>query len=255
MALSQRRARLIRRLRSRRTREREGLVLVEGVRAVGEALEAGADISFAVAAPKLSTTQAGIELESRIASLDVESVGDDELVRLADTQSPQGVLCVCAEPGGSLARVRGRRVLVLDAIQDPGNAGTLIRSAVAFGLDAVMCLDGTVDPWAAKTVRASAGAVFRLPIVTTGTTEVLDWIGARRLPLLVAAADGESVGDWRGGDEYALVVGNEGAGARQELREQAAAIVSVTMPGAVESLNAAVAGSILMHVLAGRRSG
>jgi TrmH family RNA methyltransferase len=251
MALSQRRARLIRRLRSRRTREREGLVLVEGVRAVGEALDADAALSFAVAAPKLAATQAGTELESRIAGLDVESVGDDELARLADTRSPQGVLCVCAEPRSSLAGIRGRRILVLDAIQDPGNAGTLIRSAVAFGLDAVMCLDGTVDPWAAKTVRASAGAVFRMPVVTAGATEALDWIGGRNLPLLVADADGESVSDWRGADGYALAVANEGAGARRELRERAAATVSVTMPGPVESLNAAVAGSILMHVLAG----
>lgn len=251
MALSQRRARLIRRLRSRRTREREGLVLVEGVRAVEEALDADAAISFAVTAPKLSATHAGKELEARLARLDVESVGDDELARLADTESPQGVLCVCREPQSSLSAVRGRRMLVLDAIQDPGNAGTLIRSAVAFGLDAVVCLDGTVDPWGAKTVRASAGAVFRLPVVTAGASEVLDWIGGRQVPLLVADTHGEGAEDWRGADAYALAIANEGAGARPEMRERAAALVAVTMPGPVESLNAAVAGSILMHLLSG----
>jgi TrmH family RNA methyltransferase len=250
MTLSQRRERLIARLRSSKTREREDSVLVEGVRAVSEALDAGATVDFLVTSPRLLTTKAGERLAERIAARDVVPVDDEELARLSDTDRPQGALLVCAEPHAALERVTGGgRYLVLDHVQDPGNAGTLVRAAVAFGLGAVVCLDGTVDPWGPKTVRSSAGMIFRIPVVRATTDETVERLAAERVPIFVADPGGADVGDHRGAASFALVVGNEGIGVRAELVERADLLLGVGMPGPAESLNVAMAGSILLHVL------
>ena len=224
-------------------------MLVEGVRATAEALDAGADVSFVVTSSKLTATEAGQALSRRLDEHDVEAVTDGVLAELADTQSPQGVLLVCWEPERSLAPLRRGRYLVLDGIQDPGNAGTLIRGAVAFGLDGVVCLDGTVDPWSAKTVRASAGMVFRSPVLLASVQELLRRLAKVDVPLFVADSVGDDVEAHLGMEGFALVIGNEGAGVRKDLRDRAAAVVSVPMRGPAESLNVGVAGSILMHTL------
>jgi TrmH family RNA methyltransferase len=159
---------------------------------------------------------------------------------------------VVAEPEASLGAIRtGGRYIVLDGVQDPGNAGTLVRAAVAFGLDALLCIEGTVDPWIPKTVRASAGMIFRIPIVRARSTEVVERLREARVPILVADADGGAVRPRGGGEGFALVVGNEGAGVRPELVREADAVVAVRMPGPAESLNVAMAGAILLHALTG----
>lgn len=250
MALSQRRERLVARLRTAKTRAREHAVLVEGVRAVSEALEAGVDADFAVTSPRLHATKAGARLAERLEGRDVVRVEDSELEHLSDTDRPQGVLLVCEEPEAGLDRVvRGGRYLVLDHVQDPGNAGTLVRAAVAFGLAAVVCLDGTVDPWGPKTVRSSAGMIFRIPVVRADAQEAAARLTTEGVPLFVADAEGGDVGGHGRVPSFALVVGNEGAGVRPELLERADERLSVGMPGPAESLNVAMAGSILLHVL------
>lgn len=250
MALSQRRERFIGRLRSAKTRAREGAVLVEGVRAVSEAIESGVTVDFAVTSPRLLATKAGERLAERLAAQECERVEDDELGALADTERPQGVLLVCREPEAGLDRIRGGgRYLVLDRVQDPGNAGTLVRAAVAFGLAAVVCLDGTVDPWGPKTVRSSAGMIFRIPVVRAEADAAAERLAAEGVPLFVADTEGEDVGEHRRAPSFALVVGNEGAGVREELARRADKRLGVGMPGPAESLNVAMAGSILLHVL------
>ena len=250
MALSQRRERLIGRLRSARTREREGAVLVEGVRAATEAFDSGAVLDFAVTSPRLLATKAGERLAERLARHECVRVEDDELAALSDTDRPQGVLLVCREPEAGLDRIGGGgRYLVLDQVQDPGNAGTLVRAAVAFGLAAVVCLDGTVDPWGPKAVRSSAGMIFRIPVVRTDAEAVAARLTEAGVPLFVADTEGVDVGDHRGAASFALVVGNEGVGVREALARRADRRLTVGMPGPAESLNVAMAGSILLHVL------
>lgn len=230
-------------------------MLVEGVRAVAEALDAGAEVVFAVTSPKLCASGAGEALRRRLSASDVEAVSDEELSVVADARTPQGVLLVCRQPRHPLAGLAGRRFLVLDAVQDPGNVGTLIRGAVAFGLDGVICLDGTVDPWGAKAVRASAGLAFRAGLASATADECVTRLAALGVPILVADAGGVDVRGVEGVGAFALVVGNEGAGVRPELRRAAHATVGVRMPGGAESLNAGVAGSILMHSLTGGNGG
>lgn len=250
MTLSDARTRLIGRLRRRRTREREGLVLVEGPRAVRDVLAAGVPPRFAVVSPRCDGLDPGLA-DTLAEVTEVERVDDEVFARLADTAQPQGVLAVVAEPDDGWFDRLGpaARVVVLDALQDPGNVGTLIRAAAAFGLDGAVLLDGTVDPWNPKAVRASAGAVFRCPVALRSADEALPLLAAAGLPMLVSDAGGRDAAPppWHGG--WALVVGSEGHGVRPAVREAAADTVRVPMGGGVESLNAAVAGSILMYEL------
>lgn len=257
MALSQRRERLIGRLRVPKTRAREGAVLVEGVRAVEEALDAGVDVDFAVVSPRLRGSHAGAVLADRLAAYDVVEVDEAVIGRLSDTETDQGVLLVCREPQAGLDTVaRGGRCLVLDGVQDPGNAGTLVRAAVAFALDAVVSLDGTVDPWSPKPVRASAGTVFRVPVVRASAEDALARLREVEIPLYVADTGGEDVDVHPRMESFAIALGNEGRGVRELLSERAEGALSVPMPGGAESLNVAMAGAILLHSLTrrGRRS-
>jgi len=250
--LSQRRSLLIGRLKRRKTRLREGMVLIEGVRAVGEALDAGADFRFAVFSVRLAALPGGGDVLGKLASAGVEALEIDEeaFERLSDTERSQGLLAVCAQPVRGLEILRpGGRYLVLDALQDPGNVGTLVRAATAFGVDGVLALDGTVDPWGAKAVRASAGMVFRVPLVVAEAADAAQALGEAGVPILVADATGRDVGEVVPEDGWALLVGNEGGGPRHVLSELASDTVRIPMPGGAESLNAGVAGAILLFAL------
>lgn len=237
-------------------------MLVEGPRAVTTAQRAGARMRFAVASRGGSDVRA---LEE--AGVEVVTVTSGELEALADTQSPQGLLAVAEEPvheleslGPELAGPGSLRLLVLDGVQDPGNAGSLVRAAAGLGIDGVVALEGTVDPWNPKAVRASAGEGFRVPIVRVSWDVFSRWIAGADLPLLVAAADGDDVRLLlRPGPDpsllpprdagWALLVGSEAAGARSEARRAAAAVLALPLARHVESLNAAMAGSILLWAL------
>jgi TrmH family RNA methyltransferase len=177
---------------------------------------------------------------------------------LSQTEAPQGILGVAAEPRTALpppASAGSERCLVLDAVQDPGNVGTLVRTAAALGVTRVVALDGTTDPWGAKAVRASAGLVFALPVHVVSWAEASAWIASVAVPLLVASAGGD---DLRAGapsaasgpgSGWALLLGNEGQGARPEAAAAASARLAIPMVGGVESLNVATAGAILLWAL------
>jgi TrmH family RNA methyltransferase len=253
MELSDERRRLIARLHRRRTREREGLVLLEGIRAVAEAVAAGAEVRFAVASPRgVRLDTVGLLERLRAAGVPlVDLDADDDFADLADTETPQGVLAVCVEPTPDSENLvtPAARLLVLDGVQDPGNVGTLIRTAAAFGLTGVVALDGTVDPWNAKALRASAGTAFRLPVATGRWDDWAPRFRAAGTPLWYADAGGRPVPDRAPAPPWALVVGSEGAGVRAEVRSVARGGFAVPMPGGTESLNAGVAGAILLYAL------
>ncbi|MBT6695336.1 MAG: RNA methyltransferase [Gemmatimonadales bacterium] len=252
MALSQERSRLVRRLGTRKSRVREGLVVVEGVRAAREALMARMEVRFAVTTPRLGELTGGQDLADILGDSGAElvEVGDRDLSELSDTEHHQGVLLVVKQPVTDLSEVvQAPRCLILDAIQDPGNVGSLVRAARGFAVDGVIALDGTVDVWSAKAVRASAGAVFTMPVVHARWEEVLPALSEEGVPVLVADSAGRSVREWRERQRFALAVGNEGAGVRPEILEAAAGVVSVPMPGATESLNVGMAGAVLLFEL------
>ena len=250
MPLSHERARLIGRLRNRRTREREGLFLVEGIRSAGEALAAGAQVRFAVISPRLVDLAEGVALRARLTAAGVETVEleHEELAELSDTETSQGVLLVCPEPMVEGDALPSGPLLVLDGVQDPGNVGTLVRAAAAFGMAATIVLDGTVDPFNPKVVRAAAGAIFRVPVLRLPWSRVEPDLRARG-PVLIADMAGRDVATARPSGRWSLVIGSEATGPRAAVRAAATDTLAIPMRGGVESLNAGIAGAILLYAL------
>lgn len=256
MPLSVEKKKLVQRLRSNRLRAREGLFLVEGVRGVREFLQTTLPMSlrFSLVSHRLMEMGGGPEVRALLEEkgLLVHEVDDADLDALSDTETSQGVLVVAEEPQMTWPPAEepgGRRFLLLDGIQDPGNVGTLIRAARAFGVHAVLALEGTADPWAAKTIRSAAGSTAHIPVARIRWADVQTWLQGTGLPLVVAEAGGLDVRGWSSPGGWALVLGNEGAGVRPEIRSVADACLAVPMADAVESLNVAMAGAILLFAL------
>ncbi len=252
--LSRREERLLRSLRQRKTREAEGLFLAEGVRAVEDLLASPVPIRLAVAASTLGDTPRGRALLDVLARqrVAVHEASDRDLAALADTETPQGILAVAPIPSAGLdaLRVDGDPavVLVLDAVQDPGNLGTLARTAEALGAVGLVALPGTVDPWNPKSVRAAMGSTFRLPVVEAGWDDLAPWLASHGVQTLAAVVGGAPLGDARF-PRAALVLGNEGAGVGDETRARAHRAVGIPLRGRAESLNVAAAGAILLYEL------
>jgi TrmH family RNA methyltransferase len=144
-------------------------------------------------------------------------------------------------------------VLVLDGIQDPGNVGTMMRTAHALGAAGLIALKGTADLTSPKVMRGSMGSCFRLPAMLADDEAFEHWRSTRHIELHVAAADGIPLRQWKPSAAVALVVGNEGAGVREALLTRAAARVGIPIRAEAESLNVAVAAGILLfEVLDGR---
>lgn len=244
----------MRSLRHRKTREAEGLFLVEGIRAVEDLAASALPIRFAAAASTLGDGERGRSLLDALAAkrVAVRETGERELAELADTETPQGILAVAAIPRAALddlaAHADPAVVLVLDAVQDPGNFGTLARTAEALGAVGLVALPGTVDPWNPKSVRAAMGSTFRLPVVAVDWERLTPWLSSRGFRTLAAAAGGEPLPDPRP-RRAALVLGNEGGGIGDETRARADRVVGIPIRGRAESLNVAAAGAILLYEL------
>ena len=250
---------LVRDLQRRKARERRGLVIAEGRRLVEDALEAGAKVTALLVADD-AREQAGALLERAArGGVPVEVAPRREFDGLADTETPSGVLAVVEWRPLTLEQVRPpaagpARALVIDGVQDPGNVGTMIRTAHALGAWLTVALDGTADVGGPKVVRGSMGALFRHQVAAAPFDAWQAFAARAGLATWLAAADGEPVdriGRVAGG--LALVVGNEGRGVRADWRRGEHRAVSVPMCPGAESLNAAVAAGILLFELSRAR--
>lgn len=239
-----------------------GLIAIEGERMLAEALRSGLtpQILFIESGRGALLDRLGQSREAR-ARLDSAEVLElpAEILRPAlATESPQGIAALLMPPQFTPADLfpadRPALVLVAAALQDPGNVGTLIRSAEAFGATGLLLLSGSVYPWNPKVVRSSAGSVFRLPVVAASIEQGLNWLREHRVRLYATAAEGDLPSTEAAlAAPCAIAIGNEGAGLAPELLAASDARLSIPCPGPVESLNAAVAGSILLYEAARQR--
>lgn len=240
---------LVRSLKPRRGRARQGLAVLEGVRLVEEALRARVVVRGVVCSPALEATPRGRALKTALAGAPLTEVSGRALEELASTEHPQGVIAVIEPRSWQLEQIRpGSRgvVLVLDGIQDPGNVGTIIRTAHALGAAGVVALPGTVDLCNPKVLRGAMGASFHLPAVPCDDAGFRRWLALERVSLQVAAVGGVPISRAGLSGPFALVLGNEGVGVRPALLELAAGQVAIPMRPGVESLNVAVAAGILL---------
>jgi TrmH family RNA methyltransferase len=245
---------LARDLKRRKAREKHQLFVAEGVRAVEDLLRSDVAIRGALVAPQLLDAPRGAALAAALRGkkIVVEEVAANVFGSAAETESPQGVVAIAEVPTRSFASLGtdwSGTVLILDAVQDPGNVGTILRSAAALGVIATVALPGTVDLWNAKVVRSGMGAHFR-HLAFSSTWDELDSF-RKNAGAAVFAADmgGESVDGIDAPHRILLVVGNEGSGVSQEARSRAERVVSIPITSDVESLNVAVATGILLHSL------
>jgi RNA methyltransferase, TrmH family len=247
---------LIRDLHRRRGRERRGLALAEGIRLVEEALATSTPVRGAAASPALEATTRGKALKAALLQkgVRVEDVSEDELMSLANTEHPQGVVAVVEPRQWGLADIRlipGSVLLALDGVQDPGNVGTMLRTALGLGATGVLALKGTADLTNPKVIRGGMGASFRLPAVPASPEELLAWARLQRAQIWVADAGGEPADGLppRAAQRppVVLVVGNEGAGVGPVLDSAADRRIAIRQAPGVESLNVAVAAGILLY--------
>jgi TrmH family RNA methyltransferase len=246
-------------VRDGRARRRERVVVLEGARVIDGALDRGAELVAAYAEPAAWQSSADVLTRLHGAAVTVRRVAGGVIERIASTITPQPLVALATLPPSSLDDLAGadagRPVVVAVDVADPGNAGTLVRSAEAADAAAVVFCGNSVDPFSPKVVRSSAGALFGIPVVEVDSpVEVLDALGAHGRRRLATVA--------RGGVPYdqcdltgpvALVLGGEARGLPGPVHDHVDGTVTIPMAAAAESLNVGVAGSVLVFEAARQR--
>lgn len=232
-------------LGQKKYRDKEGKYLIEGPNLLEEALLNGAETEYI-----LFDEMKDFNMDTEVP---VYKTDHKLFEKLSQTETSQGLLAVVKKPdySSSLESIMkaGKNIVVLDRLQDPGNIGTIIRTAEGAGYSAVVVLKGTADIYSPKTIRAAAGSVFRIPIIHVQDNRELRSLADRfGKHLLVTSLQGDSYYyDINLKENVALVIGNEGNGVSDELIEMADIKVKIPMSGRLESLNASVAAGILMY--------
>lgn len=243
-------------LHGRSGREKSGTFLIEGVHLIEEALRSQAQI-----VTLLYDAEKGIDpvcqrsLESCAAETEIIPVSAAVMAKLSETKTPQGIVAEVRKSAYAWSdawqamRDRSFLLLLLDGIADPGNLGTILRTAEAAGVDGVILGKGSVDLYNGKVVRSTMGALFRLPIFTSSLGEVAEQITEAGGSLLVTSlregAESYERVSYQG--KIGIVIGNEARGVSREMLEHATKLVHIPIYGAAESLNAAVAAGIMLY--------
>ncbi|MCA0268743.1 MAG: RNA methyltransferase [Bacteroidetes bacterium] len=246
--LSRARLHAISQLSRRRERDEQGVLLLEGVRSVEAALDAGADLVELVVSAEAAELPRVHALAARTAA-PVHTAATRDLDRISSVETSQGVVAVARQPSPADLSA-ARRVLALDGVQDPGNVGTLVRTAAWFGLDAVVAGPGTADLFSPKVVRSAMGGLWDVPLVRAADlAETLRAWRGEDGRVAGATMDGQDAAAWQPAERTVLVVGSEGHG----LCPEVTALLDdpITIPGSprrrgAESLNVGVAGGVLL---------
>jgi TrmH family RNA methyltransferase len=239
-------------LRRRARERRSGEVVVDGRRLLDDLVRWGVPLLELYVAEGFVASPG---LERLLAAAgEAFAVGERALAEVAPTRQPQGLLAVVAEPRLEPWSRRDGVALYLDRVQDPGNVGALVRSAAALGAEAVLLSPGSADPFHPAAVRASAGAVFRLPVERDRLlAELAAAVRRNRGEVWLADTSGVPVGGWQPRRPVVVVVGTEGGGLGAEARTLADGAVTIPVEREVESLNVSVAAALLLEAL--RRQG
>lgn len=224
------------RLKNKKDRDLTGTFLVEGRHMIEEAAKAGL----------LKEIYADEKLMDESWPLSPVFCSESVMDKISQQKSGSSCLGLCRKPEDQPSGLQ--RLLLLDRVQDPGNVGTLIRSAYAFGADGVILSAGCADPYAPKTLQSSQGAIFHLPVIFSDLYVMMDQLKERSVPTYAAALHHDSIclKNLPVSETYGILIGNEGQGLSEELIEAADRTVFIEM-SAFESLNAAIAGSILLY--------
>ena len=231
-------------LQTKKERDKTGRYLVEGFHLVQEAIAEGHILEIIV--------DETIDLPAVFDYKDtpVTEVTNEIFTSLSDTETPQGVLAVCQKYTPPIEKVEGTKFLFIDAVQDPGNLGTMIRTADSAGVDAVVVGEGSVDIYNQKVLRSAQGSHFHLPILKGELTQWIEKVQGENIPVYGTALENAKVyTEIQPSGKFALIVGNEGSGVNKALLEKTTANLYIPIYGKSESLNVAVATGILLYAL------
>lgn len=234
-----------------RHRRESGLFVMEGARLCTDAVRSGVVVETA-----FFTERAAEQYPEHVAAITAAvgvsyTVSEGVSRRMADTATPQGVFCIAKRPLPLSAAEHLRRggcYAVLETVQDPGNLGTMIRTAEAFGLSGLLLSDGCCDPYSPKVLRAAMGGVFRLPLFAAGELpQTLSRLNERGFTTAACVVDGDAVPVQRAGlgVDHIAVIGNEGNGLRSATVQACTHRITIPMDGRAESLNASMAAGIV----------
>jgi RNA methyltransferase, TrmH family len=237
-------------LHTKKEREKTGTFLLEGPHLVEEAISSGAKLQHVIIDEDYQIKEDWLKQKFALWSVPAKL-----MKQLSETEKPQGIIAVCEmmEQPEELVKENGRYLLI-DGVQDPGNLGTIIRTADSAGLDGVFLGDGTADLYNGKTVRSTQGSLFHLPIVKAELKSVAAECKEVGVPVISTslheAVDMREMPEMNG---FALIVGNEGQGVQQILQEESSVNVKIPIFGQAESLNVSVATGILLYELQRKR--
>lgn len=232
----------LRALKSRAERKRQGLFLAEGDHLTGEAMQAGIAKSLLLMEGKENKFARFLST-----SLPVYLLPERNFLQVSDTKTPQGITAICGLSNPSSLANLGKRIVALNAVQDPGNVGTIIRSIEAAGFTGLLLDSACADPFSPKALRASMGSLFRVPVCQIDELEAA-LQGMGDYVTIAAALDGEPFyGRGKSPRKICLLIGSEGAGLSEPLIKMANLKLKLPMHGLAESLNAAVAASVMMY--------
>jgi TrmH family RNA methyltransferase len=232
-------------LLTKKERDKTGTFLIEGFHLVEEALKNQEQIIEIIVSEK-------IELPPRFdfGSASITTVTDEISKELSDTETPQGIYAICQETVDQTFVEKAKSLLLIDAVQDPGNLGTMIRTADAAGIDAVIVGHGSVDIFNSKVLRSAQGSHFHLPIVRGNLEEWIETLKKRNIPVYGTALENAKIyTEIAPQEEFALIVGNEGSGMNKDLLAKTTSNLYIPIYGQSESLNVAVAAGILLYYL------
>lgn len=240
--------RLVRLSNDRKFRKEMQEMVCEGEKMLGEALSSGMDIHDILVAENAELdTELLRQAEGQGAKLYI--CPSSLLGKVSNVKTPQGVVFSCERPVAELHVLQdAKRLMVLEGLQDPGNLGTIIRTADAFALDGIILCEGCVDPTSPKVVRATMGAAFRMPIAAAPLEQTVVFLREQNMPLYAAALSESSVPLTHVDlTRAAVMIGNEGRGITKKAAALCTQQIIIPMDGRAESLNASVAASIIMY--------
>ena len=226
-------------LKEKKARREQGLFLVEGRKMAAECQKSDFEVDRVFVAESYTGENPFVD------ELTV-TVSDDVFRFLSDEKTPQGILCRVRIPAHTLSAPKGK-CLLLDGVADPGNVGTIIRTANAAGYEEIYLTETCADPYAPKSVRASMSGVFFTKLYRGERSEILSVLADT--PIVVADMGGVNVFEFDAPQRFALAIGNEANGISQEVEALAAHTVKIPMKATQESLNAAISAGIIMYVL------
>lgn len=240
-------------IKNRRSRHKHNAFIVEGPHLIEMAISSECKIKTVFFTHAFASKKENQRLIRQILKETDEAyeISEHILDKLTDTETPQGILAVTSYTPQNLDLIQLKTaplLIVIDGVQEPGNLGTMIRTADAAGADAVVILKGTCDPFMQKTLRSTAGSIFNIPIVYAKTEELFEWLTAKKISMIATAVDSRISlfnADLKTGITF--VFGNEAHGISDEIKRKADLTIKIPIPGKAESLNVSASAAICLY--------